>query len=192
MAFLLLFNVKKPKNVNIISPLSPPARKAALFIVKMLALYVAWYVTYQFWLQPNGQFDHLLTHQVGEGSTWLMQVLGYEKAFLYKNFLYVGQLCLVAIGDACNGSTLYALFASFILAAPGHWRAKLFYLPAGIAAIYALNLVRVCLLAINAMVSRETFHFNHHYTFVFVVYGFIFLLWVFWINRFSGLVTKTA
>ncbi len=178
--------------MNIILPLTSPARKAAFFIVKMLGLYTVWYLLYQLWLLPNGQLDNFLTHQVGVGSTWLMQVLGYEKAFLYKNFLYVGQACLVAIGNACNGVTLYMLFASFILAAPGSWRAKLVYLPAGIVAIYTINLLRVCMLAVNAMVSRETFHFNHHYTFVFLVYGFIFMLWVLWINRFSGLVGKTA
>jgi exosortase family protein XrtF len=177
---------------TLMSSLSSPARKSALFIAQMLAIYTAWYLAYQFWLQPDGRLDQFLTEHVGQGGAWLMQVLGYEKAFLYKNFLYVGQKCLVAIGHACNGLTLYMLFASFILAAPGSWKAKLIYLPAGFAAIYVINLVRVCLLAINALLSQATLQFNHHYTFVFLVYGFIFLLWVFWINRFSGLVAKPA
>ncbi|MCU0451983.1 MAG: exosortase/archaeosortase family protein [Bernardetiaceae bacterium] len=162
----------------------------------MLAIYSVWYLVYQLWLRPAGQLNRFLTLRVAEGSRWLMQVLGYPDAQLrgpQGNILHADGQALVAIGDACNGLDLYALFASFVLAAPGPWRSKLWYVPGGILAIYALNLLRVALLGVNAAISRTTVDFNHHYTFVVVVYGFIFLLWAVWLNRFSGLLkSKTA
>jgi exosortase family protein XrtF len=167
-----------------------PGAKAARFLALMLALYTAWYVVYQLWLRPTGQPNQFLTGQVAQGSRWLLKGLGYPDAQLrgpQQNILFADGQALVAIGDACNGLELYALFATFLLAAPGRWRTKLWFLPLGLAAIYGLNLLRVVALAVNAVISRTTLDFNHHYSFVVVVYGCIFGLWVLWLNRFSGL-----
>ncbi|MEJ7660257.1 MAG: hypothetical protein WKG07_11870 [Hymenobacter sp.] len=43
--------------------------------------------------------------------------------------------------------------------------------PAGILAIYALNVGRVALLALSHAYWYHSVDFNHHYTFTFVVYG---------------------
>jgi len=43
----------------------------------------------------------------------------------------------------------------------------------------------VVALALTANYFPEYLNFNHTYTFTFMVYAFIFLLWMIWVNRFS-------
>jgi hypothetical protein len=40
-------------------------------------------------------------------------------------------------------------------------------------------------LCINFKYYKSSFAFNHHVTFTYLVYGFIFLLWVVWVNKFG-------
>jgi exosortase family protein XrtF len=93
----------------------------------------------------------------------------------------------VIVGDPCNGLVLYALFAGFVLAFPGGtWRRKLPFIAGGIVLIYLLNILRVGALALNHLYSYGTVDFNHHYTFSFIVYGCIFLLWILWVRRYAA------
>ena len=89
----------------------------------------------------------------------------------------------VVVGPPCNGLILYALFGGFVVAFPGPWQRKLWYIPLGIAIIWGLNVLRVAALAINHHYAHASVDFNHHYTFTFVVYAFIFGLWMLWAQR---------
>jgi hypothetical protein len=40
-------------------------------------------------------------------------------------------------------------------------------------------------LALIQYKAPEYLDFNHHYTFTVIVYAFIFLLWMIWVNKFS-------
>jgi exosortase/archaeosortase family protein len=53
-----------------------------------------------------------------------------------------------------------------------------------------LNVLRVVALAIIAKYCPQYLNFNHTYTFTFVIYSFIFLLWIIWVNKFSDRQTK--
>jgi exosortase family protein XrtF len=90
------------------------------------------------------------------------------------------------IGDPCNGLTLFALFAIFIVAYPGPWKHKLWFIPVGITVIHFLNVMRITALCIIVMKRPEWLDFNHTYTFQLLMYGFIFGLWWIWIQKLSS------
>ncbi|MEJ7663209.1 MAG: hypothetical protein WKG07_28555 [Hymenobacter sp.] len=49
----------------------------------------------------------------------------------------------VVVGAPCDGAALYALFAGFVLAFPGPWRPKLWFIPLGVAgALFAQHQAR--------------------------------------------------
>ncbi len=157
-------------------------------------------------------YDLALCAHIAEASAGLLRVLGYDtyaagphQAFIYikvnaellRDLGYGAYVAttngalpamkdwhLVSVGWQCDGLSLMALFAGFIIAYPGPWRAKLWFIPAGIVAIHLLNIVRVAALALNQLYSRNTMEFNHHYTFTIVIYGFIFWVWTIWVRRF--------
>lgn len=168
-----------------VSPSAASNRLLYRFLLVAAALFLAWFFGYEQWLKPDGRLDAALCEQITVAGVWLLRLLGFEAALSpqYATLVLMNRQPAVVIGPPCNGMVLYALFGGFVAAFPGPWRRKLWYIPAGIALIWCLNVVRVAALAINHQYSQESVDFNHHYTFTFVVYGFIFGLWMLWAKR---------
>ena len=166
---------------------SPPASNRVLFrfLLVTVTLYLLWFFGYEQWLKPDGRLDTVLCEQIIQAGIGLLRALGFEATISAENAQLVmmkGRPAVI-IGTPCNGLVLYALFAGFVAAFPGPWQRKLWYIPLGIALIWGLNVVRVAALAINHQYAQASVDFNHHYTFTFVVYAFIFGLWMLWARR---------
>lgn len=91
----------------------------------------------------------------------------------------------VWIGGPCDGVSIMAIFFIFVCAYPGNQIHKLWYVPLGIIAIHFINILRVAALTLINFYAPEYLDFNHNYTFTFIVYGFIFILWMIWVNKLS-------
>jgi exosortase family protein XrtF len=92
----------------------------------------------------------------------------------------------VCIGDGCSGLELFLIFAGFILAFRGPVRYKLWFMPLGLLAILVLNIIRIISLTLIHYYHPQYLDFNHKYTFVIIVYGAIFGMWMLWVNRYSA------
>ncbi|MBF9221898.1 exosortase X [Hymenobacter ruricola] len=163
----------------------PDNRLLFRFLLVAVALYLAWFFGYQQWLGPDGRLDAVLCAQITRASVGLLQALGFDAAVgpTYDQLVLMNGQPSVIVYPPCNGLVLYALFAGFVLAFPGPWRRKAWFVPVGVAVIWGLNVLRVAALALNHHYSHQTVEFNHHYTFNFVVYGCIFGLWMLWARR---------
>ncbi|MEW6470546.1 MAG: archaeosortase/exosortase family protein, partial [Bacteroidota bacterium] len=91
------------------------------------------------------------------------------------------------IGDPCNGIALFSLFTFFIIAYPGPWKKKLWYIPLGILSIHIINILRITALCIIVLKRPEYLEFNHTYTFTILVTAYVFLLWMIWARKFGRL-----
>ena len=155
------------------------------FMLVAILMYLGWFFGYEQWLALDGHLDRELCNQITVASVALLQALGFAATLAPASvFLVVmnGQPAVI-VGIPCNGLVLYALFSGFILAYPGPWQRKLWFIPAGIVLIWVLNVLRVAALAINHYYAHQSVDFNHHYTFTFIVYGCIFGLWMLWARR---------
>ncbi|SHL27313.1 exosortase X [Hymenobacter psychrotolerans] len=163
------------------------ARPLRRFLLLAVGLYLVWFFGYEQWLRQDNRLDTFLSINIAKVSTAALQLLGFPASLAADNpqLLMMEQKMAVFVGNPCNGLVLYVLFAGFVLAYPGPVQRKLWFIPAGILAIYALNVVRVGALALNHFYAHQSVDFNHHYTFTFVVYGCIFLLWMLWARRLS-------
>lgn len=165
------------------------------FFLKAAGLFVAWQLLYGLWIKPDQRLDNWLSYGVGKGAAVLMQLFGQEAAC---NKLANGSIMFywnnqqaVFIGNACNGMEVMALFLGFILLISGSWKKKAWFLPLGMGIIFISNSIRVALLGVNYLSSPDTFDFNHKYTYLIAVYSIVFLLWMWWVEHFSGLRRKT-
>ncbi len=160
------------------------------FLVIAFGLYVGWYLLYEFVLIPHTRVDNLIIENLIYFSAFALQMLGYT-TFSDGSFgedirtLGIDGTHGVWVGDPCNGLTLFALFAIFVIAYPGPIRKKLWYIPLGLATIHLINIIRITVLIIIVKKSPEYLEFNHTYTFTIVVYGFVFFLWHLWANKLS-------
>lgn len=159
-------------------------------IVKFLAvgfvLYITWFALYEWWIHPMGWVDKIVIDNTIFSSRKILGWIGYSTEVMGDRTLRIQGTPGLFIGDSCNGISLFALFGIFILAFPGKIISKIIFIPAGILLIHVLNILRVVILAIIEVYSYEWTEFNHTYTFTVLIYGCIFLMWLFWINKYSA------
>jgi exosortase family protein XrtF len=160
------------------------------FLLLLLVCYLAWYLLYELWLHPQGTLDMMVIDFTIVLSKFILELLGYAVFTGTERVIGVDGTGGLWIGDNCNAIALFALFAGFIISFPGSWKKKLLYIPIGIVIIEILNVLRVVALAMLDTYSRKWTEFNHTYTFTIIIYGCIFLLWIIWVNRFSGAFQK--
>lgn len=155
------------------------------FLVLGFGGYIVWHLAYETYLKPATLLDEHITENLIIVTEAVVDAFGYESlAFFQENdgeFRYrvgIHGAKGVLVGPSCDGVVLFALFAIFILSFPGRWVRKLWYIPAGIAAIHAANILRIIsLLMIQLYFGEEALKFNHDYTFTVFVYSIIFALW---------------
>ena len=148
-------------------------------------MYLVWFFGYEQWLAHDGRLDAALCRHLTQAGVSLLQLAGFPATISPTNLSLVmmSEVPSVVVGPPCNGLVLYALFGGFVLAFPGPWQRKLWFIPLGMALIWVLNVLRVAALALNHHYAHQSVDFNHHYTFTFVVYACIFGLWMLWARR---------
>jgi exosortase family protein XrtF len=155
------------------------------FIIVATVLYLAWFFGYEQWLAHDGRLDMVLCYQIAASAAFVLKFFGFAAAVSteHAHLLLLNNHPAVVVGPPCNGLVLYVLFAGFVVAFPGPWQRKLWYIPLGVLVIWLLNVLRVVALALNHEYAPGSLDFNHHYTFTFIVYSFIFGLWMLWAKK---------
>ncbi|MFD2784124.1 exosortase X [Hymenobacter rubripertinctus] len=154
------------------------------FLLLAALMYVAWVLGYEHGLALDGRLDDALSVNLAATSAGLLRLTGFAAGTQadVPTIVTMYDQAAVIVGNPCNGLVLYALFAGFVLSYPGNGRRRLWFIPLGIATIYLLNVLRIAVLALNHTYWYHTVEFNHHYTFTFVAYGAILVLWARWVR----------
>lgn len=156
-----------------------------LFLLKMLGMYAAWYLVYDNWLLPDGRLDGWLSHNVASVSGGMLSFLGFETAVEGRAVLMAG-IPGVEIVNGCNGLAVVGLFVGFVLAYPGRWRQRLFFLPLGALVIYLSNIVRVMMMVLLQRHWPAGFDFMHGLGLTSFFYLVVFSLWFVWFHYSDG------
>jgi len=171
------------------------------FILTFLLMYVLLSLLYKFYLKysigSSTFYPDYMTHMVSKQVEALLNTFGYNvqllphpdeasmKLILNGNFL-------ARIIEGCNSISVIILFIAFIIAFAGKLKTTLFYILSGSVLIYTVNLLRIVALSIGLYHYPEYSNFMHTIVFPVIIYGMMFLLWIFWVNRFSKLKGKHA
>lgn len=166
------------------------------FLIISSAVYLFLYFLYEFGIKKYTFIDQAFIRIIINSSDFLLHLLGYKtfKILRDSEFQVIGidGSNGVWIGAACNAVTLFFLFSVFVLAYPGHQKSKIWFVPLGIISIHILNILRVSILAMIALYYPTLLDFNHTYTFTFIIYGYIFLLWMIWSNKYADKTTHES
>jgi exosortase/archaeosortase family protein len=158
------------------------------FLFKSLGLYVLWYVIYELWLHPTEKLDVWVIKQTLKTALLILKLLGYSTFSGSDRLIGIDGANGLWMGDNCDSIELCALFAGFILAFPGNWRKKTWYIPLGMILIFLINVFRMVFLAIiQRNFSYKWLNFNHTYTFTVLAYFFILMLWFYWVKKLARL-----
>ncbi len=165
------------------------------FILIFLVVYVVLSIVYKLFLQfSDGSkfYPDYFTHTVAKQSEALLNTFGYHtKVLPHPNEpsmkVVLNNRYLARVIEGCNSVSVIILFIAFIVAFSGKLKPTLFYSISGSVLIYSVNLLRIALLTIGLYHYPEYEDILHTIVFPCIIYGLVFLLWVFWVNRFSKL-----
>ncbi|MCX8081217.1 MAG: exosortase family protein XrtF [Bacteroidia bacterium] len=161
------------------------------FILFFIFIYSFFYFIHENIIKEFTYWDNQFIAHIIIVSEKFLNFIGYKT---FKALYDTGMQALgihgsngVWVGSPCNAISLFILFMAFIIPFPGNHKHKWWYILLGIFIIHLVNIIRVILLCLLAYYSPFQVDFNHTYTFTFIVYLLIFLLWVIWVKRFSGI-----
>lgn len=155
------------------------------FFAVLVGVYAIWFVLYDLWLLPDGRLDAWLSHHVASASSGLLGLLGFDVALSGRVLGLVGATG-VEVADGCNGLTTVGLFIGFVLAFPGQWQRRLWFLPLGVVVVLLANVLRVAALALVQVHWPAAFDALHSFGATTFFYVVVFLLWVAWANLGGG------
>ena len=158
-------------------------------------MFTASYKMYLDYSEDSKYFPDFVTSLVAKQSRYLLETLGYEAQITpHPNEasmkLIINNKFVARIIEGCNSISVIILFVSFIIAFATRFKTTLFYLLFGSVLIYIVNLLRVVILSIGLFNYPWRREILHSVIFPLIIYGLVFLLWMFWVNRFANLKPK--
>lgn len=165
-------------------------RPSLLFLGKFIGFYLVVSFLYGWWVTSYAPHPDPATQLAARQSAAILRAVGYavtttphvtrpaERVLLDNH-------SILAVYEGCNGINVWIIFAGFMLALgkPG-WRLAWFVL-AGSAIIYVLNLGRILALFFVSLKYPEALYFVHKYLFTAMLYGAVFVMWYFWISYYG-------
>ena len=124
-----------------------------------------------------------LTEFIANSVKTILNLFGYH-CYTFGKIIsdtYFGSLIL---DRGCVGRTVMVVFSAFIIATPAEVKRKVLYILSGLAVIILLNVLRIIMLMLVLRYYPDWFDFTHEYLFKYFLYLGVFLLWVFWINKY--------
>ena len=170
------------------------------FIFVFLLMYIVLSVGYKFYLQYSDGtkfYPDYFTNLVALQTKHVLTSFGYS-AEVYPHEaepsmkVILNDTYIARVVEGCNGISVIILFLSFIVAFSGKFKTTFFYILSGSVLIYVVNLLRIVALTIGLYHFPEYEDVLHTVIFPAIIYGLVFFLWIFWVNRFSKLNLKNA
>jgi exosortase family protein XrtF len=163
------------------------------FILTFLLVYAVLSVSYKLYLnisENSNYYPDYFTNLTAKQSELILENIGYEAQIIPhpdepSMKLIINSKFVARIIEGCNSISIIILFISFMIAFADKWKATLLYIFAGSTLIYTVNLLRIVLLSIGLYHYPWRREILHTVIFPLIIYGLVFLLWMFWVNRYA-------
>lgn len=165
------------------------------FIFTFLLVYATLSFTYKLYLDASVDdhyFPDYLTNLVAKQSQSILESVGYQSETIKhpdeeSMKLIINGKFVARVVEGCNSISIIILFISFIIAFAGKFKPTFLFILAGSTLIYVVNLIRIVILSIGLYHYPWRREILHTVIFPLIIYGMVFLLWMFWVNRFANI-----
>ncbi len=132
---------------------------------------------------------------VAEQSETVLEAFGYEVTLVPHPYeasvkVQINSDTIVRIVEGCNAVSVMILFVAFVLAFSKGFYKTVAFITTGLLIIHILNILRIALLTVGILKYPEYTHILHGVIFPLVIYGVVFLLWIFWVTKITENVSK--
>jgi exosortase/archaeosortase family protein len=130
-----------------------------------------------------------LTNLLFHNSVWALRHLtGYTFTTQGRNiFMGSGH---VGVHYGCSGLKQFLEWIVLMVFFPGPWKHKVWFIPMGLIVVHLVNVFRIAGLSILLNYYPQHWQFAHDYIFRPFFYVVMFLLWVWWVEKFRSNQTK--
>jgi exosortase/archaeosortase family protein len=125
-----------------------------------------------------------MAHHVAHVTVSLLHLFGSKVVLEPSNILRHTNGNSVLIIWACTGIKQAYICFCILAFSRGPLRSKLWYIPLSLLAVYLFNIFRIAFIVACIENHPDWFHFLHLYALKYAFYGLIFLMWVFWEEKF--------
>ncbi|MCU0351467.1 MAG: exosortase family protein XrtF [Flavobacterium sp.] len=169
-----------------------------VFLAKFLSIYLGMSLLYAVYLNryDSKTFEvDSFTKQVSIQTKNVLIFFGEDAAISkhpsdasYK--LALNGKVVARVIEGCNALSVMILFAAFVFAFSATFKKTSLFVLFGAILIHVLNIFRIVLLTLALYHYPEHKELLHGTIFPLFIYGVVFLLWIIWLTKFSGYVTK--
>ncbi len=132
----------------------------------------------------SAPFEAMTLH-IANVSRSLLEFFNYNIHWHCDNDICFSNHNRVTIVWGCTAIKQSFIFLCIMAFTPGPWKHKLWYIPLGLLIVYLFNIFRISAIAVSVENHRDWFDFLHGTVFKYLFYGMIFLIWVFWNEKFN-------
>ena len=170
------------------------------FILTFLTVYFVLTLAYKFYLdvsEGSKYYPDYFTNLVAKQCDALLHTVGYDARVIPhpdepSMKLIINDKFVARVVEGCNSISVIILFISFVIAFAGKFKSTFLYILTGTVLIYTVNLLRIVILSIGLYNYPWRREILHTVIFPLIIYGMVFLLWMFWVNRFSKISKANA
>ena len=150
---------------------------------------------YFWWFAPNvwqlpvistyyGYFIHYTLKFLIEPSVAILNFMGYGAVIVNLREIDMFDLEFNAhIKNFCLGVDMMFALTALIVSFPGKWIDRVWFIPLGLLGIHIINIARIVGLCLALVHWGHGGFVDHHDLFNLFAVGFIFLMFVVWVNR---------
>jgi exosortase family protein XrtF len=163
-------------------------RKAIQFLLIFIGLYLALKMIYGFYIQYYYPTSDPFTRLVASHVVWVLSffdptITAYPSQFNGHIALANDRENMIYISEGYNGLNVLIVYLSFLFAFAGPRKPLFQFIIIGLAGIYLLNIGRLCLLyGVRSYLPDQALFFQK-YLLAVIIYGFVFVMWYFWIRK---------
>jgi len=161
-----------------------------LFLVKFIGIYVVANLLYGWYVTAYTPRPDPATQVVSQHTASTLQLFGWPAITHDDPRKPTTQIVcegksVLAIFEGCNGINIMIIFLAFLFAFGPVNRTLLWFAPVGLLILHAMNLARIVLLFWVSLYLPKFMYFTHKYFFTAILYVVVFVLWVWWVRKFS-------
>lgn len=161
-----------------------------LFLLKFVGIYLVGNFLYGLYVTAYEPAPDPATHWVTDQTALVLTSCGWptvvedrpDKPTTKLN--YDGR-SILAVFEGCNGINVMIIFVAFLIAFGPLTKQLLWFIPVGLLIIHLMNLARITLLFWVSIYMKDYMYFVHKYFFTAILYVIVFILWVWWVRKFT-------
>jgi exosortase family protein XrtF len=167
------------------------------FLLKFIGIFVVANLLYGLYVTAYAPKPDPITSWVSYHTAFALQGCGWSAATQDSKTKPTTQLIfekrsIVSIYEGCNGVNIMIIFVAFLIAFGPISRTLWWFIPLGLVILHGMNLARIALLFWVSLYKPDFMYFTHKYFFTAILYVVVFLLWIWWVKKFSTVKPVTS